>query len=284
MTLKDFILASVAAIGAFGYASGNPARADGVPATTSYKDTIVAPIQTWQGFYLGAHIGGAWTNVDSGRTTYFETPAVAYAPTTLTNINRGLNGDAVFGGLTVGYNWQRDNCCFVYGLELDIGGFRDNESKSIDVRPLVAPFENTRFFFSDHGGFYGDITGRLGYSWSDSLLLYAKGGFAWLNNSFHVGAVLTSPTGVVTSVSSTTGRENVLTGWTAGGGIEYKYDQNWSVKLEYLHFDFGQPNAGDCCFLDANHIAVFKNIGDLTADSVKFGINYYVYTPPAPLK
>jgi outer membrane immunogenic protein len=283
MTLKDFILASVAAIGALGFASGNPARADGVPATTSYKDTIVAPIQTWQGFYLGAHVGGAWTNVDVGRTTYFDAPTPPVPPT-LINVDRRLNGDAVFGGFTAGYNWQGDNCCFVYGLELDLGGFRDNESKSITVGPVVAPLETTRFFFGDHGGFYGDITGRLGYSLNNNVLLYGKGGFAWLNNSFHVGAVLTTATGTVLTASSTTGRENVLTGWTAGGGIEYKYDQNWSVKVEYLFFDFGRPNAGDCCFLDANHIASFRNIGELTANSVKVGINYYVYSPPAPLK
>ena len=30
------------------------------------------------------------------------------------------------------------------------------------------------------GGFYGDITGRLGWTWGPALI-YAKGGFAWLN-------------------------------------------------------------------------------------------------------
>ena len=30
------------------------------------------------------------------------------------------------------------------------------------------------------GGFYGDVTGRLGWTWGPALI-YAKGGFAWLN-------------------------------------------------------------------------------------------------------
>ena len=28
-------------------------------------------------------------------------------------------------------------------------------------------------------------------------------------------------------------------GWTAGAGLEYAIDRNWSAKLEYLHVDLG---------------------------------------------
>ncbi len=33
---------------------------------------------------------------------------------------------------------------------------------------------------SDNMRFYGDVTGRIGYTWG-TWMVYAKGGFAWLN-------------------------------------------------------------------------------------------------------
>ena len=30
-----------------------------------------------------------------------------------------------------------------------------------------------------------------------------------------------------------------LTGWTVGGGVEWLLNPNWSVKVEYLYYDFG---------------------------------------------
>ena len=31
-------------------------------------------------------------------------------------------------------------------------------------------------------------------------------------------------------------------GWTAGGGVEWMFAQNWSAKVEYLHYDLGTGN------------------------------------------
>jgi outer membrane immunogenic protein len=46
-------------------------------------------------------------------------------------------------------------------------------------------------------------------------------------------------------------------GWTAGAGLEKKFSQNWSAKLEYLYLDFGTKtyfggtaNAVDVSFHD----------------------------------
>jgi len=32
---------------------------------------------------------------------------------------------------------------------------------------------------------------------------------------------------------------NLLVGWTAGGGMEWMFHPNWSVKAEYLYYDLG---------------------------------------------
>lgn len=90
-----------------------------------------------------------------------------------------------------------------------------------------------------------DVTGRLGFA-AGPALFYAKGGWAYLDVA------------------------NGLDGWTVGGGIEYKFSQNWSVKAEYQHFDFA----------DLNGVSGL----DLTANVGKVGINYHFANSYVPLK
>jgi hypothetical protein len=56
---------------------------------------------------------------------------------------------------------------------------------------------------------------------------------------------------------------------------------NWSLKIEYLHFDFGNLDE-HCCNDHVNNFKLFNN--DLTVDTVKLGFNYFFHPAPAPLK
>ena len=84
---------------------------------------------------------------------------------------------------------------------------------------------------------------------------------------------------------------NTLTGWTVGGGVEWKVSPAWSIKVEYLHFDFTNFN-NNCCNDPMYQAAVtagynynnFNNHADLQVDTVKLGFNYFWNPPPAPLK
>jgi len=71
-----------------------------------------------------------------------------------------------------------------------------------------------------------------------------------------------------------------LTGWTIGGGIEWKVSPTWSFKVEYLHFDFTN--------LDFHVVDqwgnVFHNDHDLVSDTIKLGVNYHFVPFAAPLK
>jgi len=72
MTLKDFILASVVAIGALGFASGNPARRRRASAATIvYKDTNHFTDNRPGKDSTGRHVGVLWTNVDCGPELLF---------------------------------------------------------------------------------------------------------------------------------------------------------------------------------------------------------------------
>ena len=84
---------------------------------------------------------------------------------------------------------------------------------------------------------------------------------------------------------------NTLTGWTVGGGVEWKVSPTWSIKVEYLHFDFSNFN-NNCCndpmyqWAAANgyNYNNLNNHADLQVDTVKLGFNYFWNPPPAPLK
>jgi outer membrane immunogenic protein len=59
-----------------------------------------------------------------------------------------------------------------------------------------------------------------------------------------------------------------VTGWTAGGGIEYALTNNWTVKAEYLHVDFGTRTASSSAV--SGYSFDFKD----TLDIGRVGINY----------
>ncbi|MBI4724454.1 MAG: hypothetical protein HY765_05595, partial [Rhodomicrobium sp.] len=73
---------------------------------------------------------------------------------------------------------------------MDLGGmilnghrvFRDHTGYLTEYEGATYDNPHTLAFLDakHDGGFYGDITGRLGYTWNN-VLLYAKGGFAFLN-------------------------------------------------------------------------------------------------------
>jgi outer membrane immunogenic protein len=60
----------------------------------------------------------------------------------------------------------------------------------------------------------------------------------------------------------------------AGAGIEHMIAPNVSLKLEYLHFDFGRQGGDQTSVSDPPIGFVYKNTADLTADSVKPGVNF----------
>jgi outer membrane immunogenic protein len=218
-----------------------------------YKDAPWAP--TWAGFYLGVHVGGAWGN-DHG--TVIDSNPVD------TTHSFTLDSSGVFGGGQLGYNFQRGNV--VFGIEADFGDMDLSAKASNSKIVNTIPFETTT-----SGGFYGDVTGRLGYSFG-SALLYAKGGFAFLEGDAKVHTV--NPAFFIPETSA-----SAFTGWTVGGGLEYALTPAWSVKAEYLHFDFGNERSAttintECCSYDHH----------LTVDTVKAGVNYHIHNEYIPLK
>jgi outer membrane immunogenic protein len=92
--------------------------------------------------------------------------------------------------------------------------------------------ENSDGLGSISGGFAG---GTAGYNWQlgnvgyafDQVLIYGTAGYAWADNRLTLSALNVS-------VSDS----QILSGWTAGAGVEVMFAPKWSVKGEYLYRSF----------------------------------------------
>ena len=135
------------------------------------------------------------------------------------------------------------------------------------------------------------MRGRLGYLWTPTFLMYGTGGLAYggvkasttiaqTNNDcvLFFPLCITPATGTSGSISKT------QVGWTAGGGLEWLFQQRWSAKVEYLYYDLGhvtfsdgQLVTGTVLPLAAGGPAVVasNSTAKFTGNIVRFGVNYH---------
>ena len=290
-----YLSASVAALGALAITAQANAADIYAPVPGGYKDIpVIAPVPVWTGFYAGINMGAAWSQLNVDR---FYEPG--YTTCVAPGVNGGgycfggdrLNSTNAFGGGQFGYNWQGWGN-FVVGLEVDLEGIAGGNERSFFgvTHPVGAVGTPISATFKENGGFAGDVTGRLGYAWGN-WMLYAKGGFAWFNPDISARATAYDGRGVPVATIGGFNNDTTLTGWTIGGGVEWLLNPNWSVKVEYLYYDFGLndrdwnatycPASGASCSTYGSW-RVFDH--DLTVNTVKLGVNYHLTSGYVPLK
>jgi outer membrane immunogenic protein len=223
-----------------------------------YKDPPPGPAAAyWQGAYIGASFGWAWSAINAGNNTIsFPNPgSVPFS-------QPGTSG--MIGGGVLGYNAQAG--VFVYGIEVDLGGLDTGVSGT-----RTDSSTHTTVTVKSNGGFYGDVTGRVGVTLGNALL-YGKGGFAFFNGNVHTDIQTTNPTSYFSQDSG------AFTGWTVGGGLEYKISHSMSVKAEYQHLDLDNTNFSCCLSSSLNKID-----DNITSNTVKVGVNFYLNDLRSPL-
>ena len=195
-------LFAVVATAAIGVATAAPA-ADLGARGYNRAPAYAAPLYNWTGFYLGAHIGGAF----SGGTSFNGLVLSDY--------------DArLLGGVQTGVDWQFAGN-FVVGAEGQYSWLGKNN--------LNAVFP-AGFVYNNNQRALASVTARIGYAFGPALV-YVKGGYAYSDNS----ETLTFA-GVPVAFALDSSHSN---GWTVGGGVEYMFAQNWSAKAEYQYYNFG---------------------------------------------
>jgi outer membrane immunogenic protein len=288
MILGKIIRTGVAAFGALAATSVTQAYAADIHAGGGLKDIPAPPCCSFAGFYIGGNMGMAWSEAQRGDGTFTD-QWNSYKSTTVNIGREKLNSTNGFGGGQIGYNFQ-NACCWLYGVEVDLGALALNRNfhrftPVNDPNVLGVELDGDK---DNNALFAGDITARVGYTWGTSLA-YVKGGFAFVDASNRLHETIFLNTSPPTSQTfGDNNNDNFATGWTLGAGYEWKpcCQSSWSIKVEYLHFDFSN-NKDNCCN-DSSVTTVttnrFRFDKDVTADTVKLGFNYFWNPPPAPLK
>ena len=206
-----------------------------------------ATAQTWQGFYIGGHIGGAIQMDDSDETVEFDTNLDG----TFTDIVRTAAGVNAFtpgfcGGFATGatpasactededgfdfggragYDWQRGGLMFGAVAELS----------RPDVIDGVSAFSTTPAFY----GFERQLKSLLGLrarvgAGSERVVAYATGGYAWGWVDQFFSSSNTVNTFVAVNQDGEDGSKQGVSGYQAGGGVEFKFAERLSVMAEYM--------------------------------------------------
>jgi outer membrane immunogenic protein len=195
----------------------------------------VSPVYNWTGFYIGGNVGYGWSHRD-----FTNTISGTFGPIQNSAINSGTDdGKGWLGGGQIGFNYQFLTH-WVAGIEADIDAAQITSSTSACFTALVGITTcGTR---DTEVKDFGTVRGRLGYAFNN-LLLYGTGGWAWGqgNNTTTINCI--GPGCPVTSAVPPTSPAPASVdvnpnGWAAGGGVEWAFLPNWTLRAEYLHLQF----------------------------------------------
>jgi outer membrane immunogenic protein len=204
--------------------------ADMAPRYTKAPPPMVAAVYSWTGFYIGGNVGYGWfdrnsTLADTGTPAFFAATIAAGALPPV----YGVNPRGAVGGGQIGYNWQAG--MWVFGVEADIQGADVKGSTTLNTS--VAPFVPITATATEKLDWFGTARGRVGFA-ANTALFYVTGGLAYghVSHSF-----FTAAPAVAQSAFGSDAQVDV--GYTVGAGVEWAFNNNWSVKGEYLYMDLG---------------------------------------------
>jgi len=230
------------------------ALAGGVPALAADMP-LKAPapyVWTWTGGYLGLSAGGMSGSTQPIHGTNDPTFAAFPGPET--------DPFKVHGGLvgfTDGYNVQFGRAVIGYEGDWSL-------SLATGEKQLIPPVFNP--VFSDKVGINNLSTwrARAGFLMTPDWLIYGTGGAALANMTFTQS----------NNASTTNADTKYVWGWAAGGGVEWKFDSNFSLKAEYIHVglnntSFIGASAPVGAFLSDNKVKLSEEI-------VRVGLNWHV--------
>jgi outer membrane immunogenic protein len=186
----------------------------GGPNDEGFFSFMTAPLMPsnhdWNGFYVGANVGGGISNVNALQTGGF--PGQTQ-----------INGTGFAGGGQIGYNFMNImGPKWFAGVEADFGTLR--------VHAMMNDWFDEEAQFTANTSWYGTARVRAGTT-TGPALLYVTAGAAWVRSSDGFTPIATAPTA---NLVSRTG-----TGWTIGGGTEVAINERWSAKIESLYIDTG---------------------------------------------
>lgn len=176
------------------------------------QEEVPAPVNLvdWNGGYVAVH--GNWSH---GHPDFF---AENSSPTE-------FDTDWYGGGVEIGYDWRVGP--WVYGVVADL------DYLGMDTAQRFAPAGPGKGNQYEYDlDWTATARARAGHLFEgDRLLIYATGGLA-------ITAAEARSTYFDTGPQVSNSASEILHGVVYGGGVEYAFAPNWSLKAEYLRFDF----------------------------------------------
>ncbi len=221
---------------------GSPSLAADMPVKASAHKVAAAPLFNWTGCYIGANVGGGWARKH-----------IVDQEPSLLGVDRDRHNSSGFvGGAQIGCDYQAGN--LVFGIQGMFDG-ADISGSSLDlVNPLMT--------WTSRNEWFATATGRIGYTVQPALLIYAKGGGAWVRDH----NLLRFAAGTQSTPDKT------MNGWTVGGGLEYMFAPNWSVFAEYNYVWLNTNERST--FTRSTDLATFPYDVHNNLQTVLVGINY----------
>jgi outer membrane immunogenic protein len=200
----------------------------------------------------------------------------------LSGVGNNSTQNGFIGGGQVGYNYQWGPS-FVIGIEADIQGTGNrgnarNVGLGSDTAAVTTMFKNgdlhrlTNIDSTAWGAtqvnagvdWLGTVRGRLGYLFTPTMLVYATGGLTYGGVYANVHNYAVSSSAVTeyhyrnpVEINNEGGfshtfigggsKSQTLVGWNVGGGLEWMFMPNWSLKAEAIYWNMGNmtlPTAG----------------------------------------
>jgi opacity protein-like surface antigen len=209
---------------------------------------------SWSDVYVGLNGGGAWSSPRSIVQAWpfggaVASPDIALSATSIDQTNH-LAG--FIGGFQSGVNWRLADDILT-GVEADLHAVSGNT----DARWQAAVTSAGGNSFATYAqrtatlNYLGTIRGRLGYLLTPAFVVYGTGGMAYGGVTSNA-AILTRRIGGTNQTQVNPVYQDSLIGWTAGGGAEWMFTQDWSVKVDYLRYDLGAAQASPSFAIQSN--------------------------------
>ena len=188
-----------------------------------------AQADDWSGGYVGLSAGGfkgrsTWSTAQLGPDSAVACPGFCLSGT------EASFSDATGGivGVHVGWNWLMGGHLLV-GFEPALG-FTHSRG-SINHTPGWFDANSSDEITATYE-YNGGVAARLGLV-AGPLLVYGVGGPWWQKVSVRYNCTGGTNSWCLTSHSETKG--DILRGWMAGGGVEWRVASRWSTRLDYRY-------------------------------------------------
>jgi outer membrane immunogenic protein len=236
------------------------AHAADLPRTMPVKAPVAVVEHSWAGHYIGLFAGYAFGRAhitapfDSNTGFFYNFFGAPY--------DASIKG--FLGGIAFGHNWQ--SRAFVFGLEGEAGylGLKGSATEPNDLpntNDTITTFKSR---------FYAAAYARAGVA-NGAALLFVKAGGALLDaEASTIDPCVAPPATCGTTTLTMTGRK-IMTGFTAGAGVEWMLHSQWSAKAEYAYFDFGKIGIAGPSSVAGEF---YRQTVDVKVHTVKLGFNY----------